>query len=129
MKEQLTTDVLIIGGGPAGMLSAIYLDLLGVSSIVLERKAEISQHPKAHELSARSIEILQQLGFSLEDLASPEPYLNLSQTELEKLMRKRLKNCSGAELFLSHQWESWEEKEGEVVSKVKRLSDGEEMII
>ena len=68
METQLTADVLIIGGGPAGMRSGIYLDLLGVSSIVLERKPEISVHPKAHELSARSIEILCQLGFTLEEL-------------------------------------------------------------
>ena len=66
MDKQVSTDVLIIGGGPAGMLSAIYLDCFGISSIVLERRYEISQHPKAHELSARSIEILVQLGFSLE---------------------------------------------------------------
>ena len=170
MKKQLTTDVLIIGGGPAGMLSAIYLDLLGISSIVLERKAEISRHPKAHELSARSIEILQQLGFSLEELkaeassyrdasrvlfghtinhelgeidlleggndkkyvahlASTEPYLNLSQTELEKLIRKRLGNCPGSQLLLSHQWEHLEEGEDRVISKVKKLSEGNEITI
>ncbi|MEL6193963.1 MAG: FAD-dependent monooxygenase [Bacteroidota bacterium] len=170
MSKQLTTDVLIIGGGPAGMLSAIYLDILGVNSLVLERKAEISRHPKAHELSARSIEILQQLGFTLEELkaeassyrdasrvlfghtinhelgeidlleggndkkyeahlASPEPYLNLSQTELEKLIRKRLRKCPGSQLLLSHQWESSEEGEDRVISKVKKLSDGNEITI
>ena len=170
MEKQLTTDVLIVGGGPAGMMSAIYLDILGVSSIVLERKPEISQHPKAHELSARSIEILQQLGFSLEELtaeassyrdasrvlfghtinhelgeidlleggnnkkyeahlASPEPYLNLSQTELEKLMRKRLKECSRSQLLLSHQWEHSEEENDEMLSRVKMLEDGKEILI
>ncbi|MEM6766876.1 MAG: FAD-dependent monooxygenase [Bacteroidota bacterium] len=164
METQLTADVLIIGGGPAGMLSGIYLDLLGVSSIVLERKPEISVHPKAHELSARSIEILCQLGFTLEELreeassyrdasrvlfghtinhelgeidlleggndqkyekhlASPEPYLNLSQTELEKLMRKKLEECTQARLLLAHQWEGMEEHAEGVRSRVLHLEE------
>lgn len=159
MDQQVSTDVLIIGGGPAGMLSAIYLDLLGISSIVLERRDEISQHPKAHELSARSIEILCQLGFSLEELkeeassyrdasrilfghtinfelgeidllaggndekykahlASAEPYLNLSQTELEKLMRKKLASCKHSQFLQSHQWESMQEDGEAVISQV-----------
>lgn len=144
--QKLQTDVLIIGGGPTGMVGAIYLDLLGISSIVVERRFEVSPHPKAHELSARSIEILQQLGFSMEELsreaaayedgarilfcheinqelgridlredgndkkykahlASPNPYLNLSQTELEKLMRSKLQACEKSQLLLGHQWQ------------------------
>ncbi|MEL6255071.1 MAG: FAD-dependent monooxygenase [Bacteroidota bacterium] len=164
MTEQVSTDVLIIGGGPAGMLSAIYLDLFGISSIVLERRFEISQHPKAHELSARSIEILCQMGFSLDELqeeassyrdasrvlfghtintelgeidlwsggndekykehlASAEPYLNLSQTELEKLMRKKLSNCKHSQLLIGHQWESREEDGTGVVSQILNRKD------
>lgn len=159
MNQQVSTDVLIVGGGPVGMLSAIYLDLLGISSIVLERRHEISQHPKAHELSARSIEILCQMGFSLEELqkeassyrdasrilfghtinfelgeidlwaggndekykahlASAEPYLNLSQTELEKLMRKKLASCKHSQFLQAHQWESMQEEGKTVISQV-----------
>ena len=51
----ISTDVLIIGGGPSGMISSIYLNALGIQNIVLERRPFISEHPKAHELSARSI--------------------------------------------------------------------------
>ncbi|MBX2874949.1 MAG: FAD-dependent monooxygenase [Saprospiraceae bacterium] len=159
MKAVRTTDVLIIGGGPAGMLSGIYLDRLGIPSVVIERQLELSQHPKAHELSARSIEILCQLGFTLEDLkaeaspyadasrilfghtindiigeidlqdggndkkyethlAAPEPYLNLSQTELEKIMRRRLQACSHATLLIGHQWERMIEEEEAVQSEI-----------
>lgn len=48
----MTTDVLIIGGGPTGMSCSIYLDKLGISNLVVERRHEISLHPKAHEISA-----------------------------------------------------------------------------
>ena len=150
MLRQLSTEVLIIGGGPAGMTSAIYLDILGISSIVLERRTTISSHPKAHELSARSIEILGQLGIGLEELkaeASPysdaskivfghtinevfgeidlshggndekyqthlssaEPYLNLSQTELERVLRKRLQSCQFATFLVGVQWDRFDQ--------------------
>ncbi|MEO0337861.1 MAG: FAD-dependent monooxygenase, partial [Bacteroidota bacterium] len=164
MKTHFETDVLIIGGGPTGMLSAIYLDRLGISSIVVERQPEISQHPKAHELSARSIEILCQLGFTIEELkeeasshqdasrvqfghtinhvlgainlqadgndekykkhlASPVPYLNLSQTALETLMRRHLKECKHSRLLLGYQWEAMEERNQMVESQVTRRAD------
>ncbi|MEO1652045.1 MAG: FAD-dependent monooxygenase [Bacteroidota bacterium] len=152
--EDIQTEVLIIGGGPTGMLCGIYLDLLGIKNVVIERQSEISPHPKAHELSARSIEILGQLGISLATLkkeasphsdasrilfshsinqeigeidllaggndekykthlASPEPYLNLSQTALEQIIREKLETCIHSQLLLGQQWESLqEEKEG-----------------
>ena len=57
-----TTPVLIIGAGPSGMVTALCLALRGVDSILVERQDKIEPHPKAHELSARSIEILHELG-------------------------------------------------------------------
>lgn len=63
-------DVLIIGAGPAGMISALSLAQHGITSLVLERRHELQAHPKAHELSGRSIEILHRLGFSHEELAA-----------------------------------------------------------
>jgi 2,4-dichlorophenol 6-monooxygenase len=147
MNQSLSSEVLIIGAGPVGMLAAIYLDKLGISSILIERNFTISEHPKAHELSARSIEILCQLGFTLEDLqkeasphrdasrilfghtineeigridlleggndqkykthlAAPIPYLNLSQSELEKIMRQKLDTCSNCQTYIGHQWQA-----------------------
>lgn len=68
--QEPTCDVLIIGAGPAGMISALSLAQHGISSIVVERHNGLHVHPKAHELSARSIEILHRLGFSHDELAA-----------------------------------------------------------
>ena len=68
MKRELT-DVLIVGGGPAGLVSGFLLAKLGVSSVILERNAQTDEHPKAHELNARSVEILSALDISEADLA------------------------------------------------------------
>ena len=62
-------DVLIVGGGPAGITTALCLAARGVSSLVVERNAAISEHPKAHELNTRSIEILNELGITIDELA------------------------------------------------------------
>ena len=170
MKKEFSTDVLIIGGGPTGMLCAIYLDLWGISSIVVERQFEISEHPKAHELSARSIEILVQLGFTIEELkaevspyedasrilfghtlnetigeidlleggndekykthlASPEPYLNLSQTALEEIMRKRLTQCQHSQLLIGHQWEQMQETQSDVHSTALNRTEEKQIAI
>lgn len=75
MSGPRDTDVLIAGAGPAGMVSALCLAQLGVRSMLVERYPSVNPHPKAHELNARSIEILTSLGISMEELeceASPE---------------------------------------------------------
>lgn len=69
MKDILQTSVLIIGSGPTGMVSALFLEKLGVPCIIVERRNGVSNHPKAHELNARSIEILQEVGISYEELS------------------------------------------------------------
>lgn len=75
MSTPIHTDVLIVGAGPSGMVSALCLARAGIHSIIVERASKLSAHPKAHEVNARSIEILLELGITLEELeaeASPD---------------------------------------------------------
>lgn len=68
------TDILISGAGPAGLVSALLLARLGIHCIIIERNAKTDEHPKAHELNARSVEILREIRITEEDLnqeASP----------------------------------------------------------
>lgn len=157
------TEVLIIGAGPSGMVSALCLAKLGMSSIVVERNAGINLHPKAHELNARSIEILAELGITDEALTkeaapfsdgarilfcktvneeygridlyanqerrqkyeqhlkSPTPYLNISQTALEKILLQRIKANPLINLYFRQQWESLTQDENGVDSTVMDL--------
>ena len=163
MKE---TQVLIIGAGPSGMVSALCLAQLGVSSFIVERNAGVNEHPKAHELNARSIEILEGLGVSSKDLSeqaapfsdgarilfcqtineeygridlyedetrrtkyeqhlkSKTPYLNLSQTELEKILLRKVGDNPLIELHFQHQWQSLIQDESSVKSEILDQQNG-----
>ncbi len=51
------TDVLIVGGGGAGLTASILLESLGVKSLLVERHDSTSHLPKAHYINQRSMEI------------------------------------------------------------------------
>ncbi|MEU7023882.1 FAD-dependent monooxygenase [Streptomyces sp. NPDC046203] len=55
-------DVLVVGGGPVGMLLATELRISRVRAVVLERLAERTPHSKAFGLHARSLESLDRRG-------------------------------------------------------------------
>ena len=55
-------QVLIIGGGPIGLLASILFAKAGIQSTVLERHARRLGQPKAHAINPRSLEILRQAG-------------------------------------------------------------------
>ncbi|KAJ5767388.1 uncharacterized protein N7511_005004 [Penicillium nucicola] len=54
--------VLIVGGGPTGLLQSLLLSRLGVQSLIIERYVERLAAPKAHAINPRSLEILRQYG-------------------------------------------------------------------
>ena len=54
------------------MVSALCLAKLGVSNIIVERNIDVNEPPKAHELNARSIETLADLGISSGFLHCPQ---------------------------------------------------------
>jgi putative polyketide hydroxylase len=56
--------VVIVGGGPCGLITALLLARSGVNSVVLEKKPGLSTHPKAMGISRRSAEIYRQLGLT-----------------------------------------------------------------
>jgi len=65
MSSEITNvEVLIIGGGPVGLVSAIQLGRAGIKTVLLERRATLSVHAKAAGIHARTMEIYRQLGLA-----------------------------------------------------------------
>lgn len=163
-KAEVHTPVLIVGGGPSGMVAALCLAQQGIKNIVVEKRERLGKHPKAHEISARTLEILTGLGIPFRELAAeasphedaarilfcrtlgeeigridlgsktiaekyrmhtgtPEPYLNVSQTEFEKVLRRHILNNRRITLMPGAEWQSMTQTGRSVISLISEKND------
>ncbi|MFD6059472.1 FAD-dependent monooxygenase [Rhodococcus wratislaviensis] len=67
-EEHADDTVLIVGGGPVGMLTALLLARHGLSSTVLERRPRLGDAPRAHVLNPRSLEICHAAGLDVDEM-------------------------------------------------------------
>ncbi len=63
----MTTDVLIIGTGPAGSAAAALLSTYGVENMVINRYRWLANTPRAHITNQRAMEVIRDLGREVED--------------------------------------------------------------
>ena len=169
-ERSIEVPVLIVGGGPTGLVSSILLSQLGIKNMLVERRSRTSEHPKAHVVNMRSMEILSGLGLKQDYLlkfARPEadaskaiwcnklvgPEIgridflskpnrvnayetssaaktcHISQSKLEPILLEHAKKELNATIKFSHQWQSLEQINGNVISTIKSLETGEEQLI
>ncbi|MCB0972403.1 MAG: FAD-dependent monooxygenase, partial [Acidimicrobiales bacterium] len=62
MDDQI--PVLIIGGGPTGLAASIELSRHGVRSVLAERHPTTTDHPRAHVVGTRTMELFRQWGIA-----------------------------------------------------------------
>jgi len=73
-----TTDVLIIGTGPAGSATAALLSSYGIENMAINRYRWLANTPRAHITNQRTMEVLRDLGREVED----EAYMHATHQEL-----------------------------------------------
>jgi 2,4-dichlorophenol 6-monooxygenase len=74
----ITTDVLIIGTGPAGSATAALLASYGLEPMVINRYRWLATTPRAHITNQRTMEVLRDLGRDVED----EAYMYATEQDL-----------------------------------------------
>src|SRR5438270_1562297 len=57
-----TTPVLIVGGSLVGLSMSLFLSWYGIPSLLVERHAGISPHPRAFNFNIRTMELLRLVG-------------------------------------------------------------------
>ncbi|MFG3142508.1 FAD-dependent monooxygenase [Streptomyces sp. NPDC048211] len=127
MVRPIRTQVVVVGGGPVGMLLAAELVRYGVDALVLEREASTSKRPKATTLHARTVQTLARRGYLpapepsrpsgtvsspfhfagipglriTAPAAEPEPVLKRTQADIERLFESRAR-AAGARVLREH---------------------------
>lgn len=120
-------QVVVVGGGPVGMLLACELAGRGVRTVVLEARDEVSRRPKATTLHARTVQCLHRRGhlpgpdgprapagqaspFHFAGIPGlmisvpahePEPVLKCPQEDLERLFGERAQ-AAGVRVLRNH---------------------------
>ena len=75
---EITTDVLIIGTGPAGSATAALLASYGIENMVVNRYRWLANTPRAHITNQRTMEVLRDLGQEVE----AEAYMHATEQDL-----------------------------------------------
>ena len=72
-QAEIETPLLIAGGGPVGLCLSILLSRFGIAHVLIEKHPGTTIHPKARNLTVRSIEIMRSWGIldALRDIALP----------------------------------------------------------
>ncbi|MGC0327617.1 2-polyprenyl-6-methoxyphenol hydroxylase-like FAD-dependent oxidoreductase [Streptomyces sp. SAI-170] len=128
MTGHVRTRVVVVGGGPVGLLVAAELGAFGVDTVVLEAAAEVSMRPRATTLHARALQCLVRRGYlpelrprdtggegstapfhfgGVEGLplsvpaGEPGPLLKRAQADLERMLEERAA-AAGARILRRH---------------------------
>jgi 2,4-dichlorophenol 6-monooxygenase len=97
MSHSLTTDVLIVGSGPAGGSAALFLSTLGIENVVITKYRWTANTPRAHITNQRTLELLRDAGIETDVLEKATPQRLMGETPF-------VTSLAGEELARLHTW-------------------------
>ncbi len=113
MANPVTTDVLIAGGGPCGLMLANELGRRGVHCLLVDPKPGTAFNPQANATQARTMEHFRRLGFAHEIRAQglppdhPTDIAYLTRFAGKELARLRLPTAAAAPDLIKNLSGSW----------------------
>lgn len=102
----LTTDVLIVGSGPAGAAAALCLSTLGIQNIMITKYRWTANTPRAHITNQRAMEVFRDLGIEDQVLADATPHHLVGDTVF-------CTSIAGEEIGRIHTWGTRPDREGD----------------
>jgi 2,4-dichlorophenol 6-monooxygenase len=80
MAAKVTTDVVVVGSGPAGASAALFLATLGVDTVMITKYRWTANTPRAHITNQRAMEIFRDLGIEEQVQADATPHELMGDT-------------------------------------------------
>jgi 2,4-dichlorophenol 6-monooxygenase len=78
--SMLTTDVVVVGSGPAGAGAALFLSTLGIPNIMITKYRWTANTPRAHITNQRAMEVFRDVGVEDQVLADATPHELMGDT-------------------------------------------------
>ena len=97
MSKIVETDVLIVGAGPAGAATAVFLGNHGVRSLMISRHGGTAETPRAHITNQRAMEALRDAGLEEQCMKQASPSAHIEHSFW-------LRSMAGEELARTWAW-------------------------
>ena len=109
MTKLIETEVLVVGAGPAGASSAVFLGKHGIRTVMISRHSGTANSPRAHITNQRAMEALRDAGLEEQcmDHASPSKFIEHTFW---------LRSMAGEELARTYSWGNDPERVGDYLA-------------
>lgn len=114
-SADLTTDVLVVGSGPAGSSAALFLATYGIECLVVSKYSNTAHTPRAHITNQRTVEIMRDIGIEDQIKAAEVPHHMIGETVFCTAI-------NGEEFGRVHSWGTGPDREGEYIAASPSLN-------